>query len=375
MDFKSLMSAQLGKMKQAPASTSANSKYMKRAEVEAAREAAYLKEQAAKEAERIRKAENKRRFEEEEMERNNEREVKRRRLAEESKRIAQEEEEKEERERRKRIGLPEITTPSRDEDNSTPIPEEEDIAEEELLFRLRELKEPAILFGETHKMRLRRYQKLTGTFTETDSVLTTKLKPRNPNDPIPTTLEPVPEADMKVPAKIPPPSDPEARLFLARQLISWFTLVLKAWASALAGRTEETKKTFQGQQATNSMMQAVVHLTPLFRKLEKLSSTPSELQDDLLEPMVEIVRAAQERRYVDANDGYLKLSIGKAAWPIGVTMVGIHERSAREKLHDGQGKAHIMSDETTRKILQSIKRCLTFAQTRWEPIDQAQQMG
>ena len=57
-------------------------------------------------------------------------------------------------------------------------------------------------------------------------------------------------------------------------------------------------------------------------------------------------------------------------------MVGIHERSAREKLHEGdKGAAHIMSDETTRKFLQSIKRCLSFAQTRWPPDDQMQLMG
>ena len=64
-----------------------------------------------------------------------------------------------------------------------------------------------------------------------------------------------------------------------------------------------------------------------------------------------------------------------SAWPIGVTMVGIHERSAREKLHESDNQAHIMSDEVTRKFLQSIKRCLSFAQTRWPPDDQMQLMG
>ena len=54
-------------------------------------------------------------------------------------------------------------------------------------------------------------------------------------------------------------------------------------------------------------------------------------------------------------------------------MIGIHERSARERLHDGG--AHILSDEITRKFLQSIKRCLSFAQTRWPPDDQMQLMG
>lgn len=57
-------------------------------------------------------------------------------------------------------------------------------------------------------------------------------------------------------------------------------------------------------------------------------------------------------------------------------MVGIHERSAREKLHQSdKSQAHIMSDEITRKFLQSIKRCLTFAQVRWPPDDQLQLMG
>ena len=112
-------------------------------------------------------------------------------------------------------------------------------------------------------------------------------------------------------------------------------------------------------------------LTPvqLFRKFEK-----GDLDEGVLEPIVEIVKAAQEKRYVDANDGYLRLSIGKAAWPIGVTMVGIHERSAREKLHESD-KGHVMGDEITRKFLQSIKRCLSFAQVRWPPEDIRQLMG
>jgi len=174
---------------------------------------------------------------------------------------------------------------------------------------------------------------------------------------------------MKVEAKV--PKDAEGRKFLFRQLASYFTMVLKEWDVALAHRPESVKTSYQGKQAYNAMVQARENMRPLFKKLEK-----GEVEDGILEPVVEIVIAAQERRYVDANDGYLRLSIGKAAWPIGVTMVGIHERSAREKLHESdKGAAHIMSDEVTRKYLQSIKRCLSFAQTRWPPDDQLQLMG
>jgi len=57
------------------------------------------------------------------------------------------------------------------------------------------------------------------------------------------------------------------------------------------------------------------------------------------------------------------LAIGNAAWPIGVTMVGIHERSGREKIFS-QHVAHVLNDETTRKYIQAIKRLMTYAQEK-----------
>lgn len=299
MDFASLMSAQIAKAKPQTPPTDPSKKYLKRSEIEAQRQAAYIAEQKALEAARIEKLEKKRKLEDEEAERNREREEKRRRLAEESRRLREEEEEREERARRKRLGLPEL--PSKSEEGSkegTPLPEgEEDIQEEELVAKLRELGEPARLFGEGHRLRLRRYRRLTGREGTPAPVLS--------DGPIPTTLQLVPEEQMKVEAKV--PKDTEGRKFLFRQLASYFTMVLKEWEIALAQRPESVKTSFQGKAAYNAMVQARENMRPLFKKLEK-----GELEDGILEPVVEIVKAAQERRYVDANDGYLRLSIGKA---------------------------------------------------------------
>lgn len=55
------------------------------------------------------------------------------------------------------------------------------------------------------------------------------------------------------------------------------------------------------------------------------------------------------------------MAICNAPWPIGVIMVGIHGRSAREKIYT-HSVAHIMNDKTTRKYLQSVKRPMTFCQ-------------
>ncbi|KUJ20952.1 uncharacterized protein LY89DRAFT_609232 [Mollisia scopiformis] len=340
MDFAALMSKEISKGKSTSAEPS--KKYMKRSEIEAERREKYQAEQRAIEAEKEAKLAQKRKREDDEAEANRVREEKRQKLAEESRRRREEQEAKEEAARRKRLGLPDLVKETSEE------VEVDDIKDEELVEKLREMGQPVTLFGESHKQRLRRYRKL-------GIVMTT--------GPIPTSLELVEEKDMKVDTV---PKDEEGKKFLFRQLASYFTMVLTEWESALQ---QEKRDTFASKAAYNAMVQSKENMTPLFRKFEK-----GDLDEGVLEPVVEIVKAAQEKRYVDANDGYLRLSIGKAAWPIGVTMVGIHERSAREKLHESD-KGHVMGDEVTRKFLQSIKRCLSFAQVRWPPEDIRQLMG
>ncbi|KAL8799468.1 MAG: hypothetical protein Q9182_005873 [Xanthomendoza sp. 2 TL-2023] len=365
MDFASLMTSEISKKSQqtSPAPSSQSTKtYLKRADLEAQRQQAYLEEQATIQRERESKLIQKRKRDEEEAVRNLERDEKRRRLAEESRIRREQEEDKEERARRKRLGLPELSSKDAMKDTSS-LPEgEDDVSDFDLISRLRSMNEPVTLFGESQKQRLRRYNRLMAASIVHPARLS--------SGPISTSLDPVPEAEMLVSSALPPPKTTE-RTFIFRQLSSYFNMLLQEWSNALSTRPDSVKQSFQGKAAFGAMQQSLANLRPLFQKMESQT-----LEESILEPVLEIVRAAQERRYVDANDGYLRLSIGKAAWPIGVTMVGIHERSAREKLHESdKGQAHIMSDEVTRKFLQSIKRCLSFAQTRWPPEDQGQLMG
>ncbi|KAG6005757.1 hypothetical protein E4U21_007708 [Claviceps maximensis] len=352
MDFASLMNKQLSKAK-AP-NHEVDKKYIKRAELEEERKRAYIAEQKALEEERQAKASAKRKREEEIASEQAAREEKRRRLAEESRKLREQKDEEEERARRKRLGLPDLVAKKKgqhgNEDGTGNGAEGgDDVSEEELREKLRELGHPVILFGESHMARVRRYRKLTTVMSK---------------GPIPTTLELVEEQDMRLDGGV--PKDKEGRKWLVRQLASYFSMVLTAYERTME---EERNDTSASKTAYNVMVQTRENMKPLFRRFET-----GDLDDSLLEPIVQIVKALQERRYVDANDDYLRLSIGKAAWPIGVTMVGIHERSAREKLHNGE-KGHVMGDEVTRKILQSIKRCLTFAQVRWPPTDLRQLMG
>jgi pre-mRNA-splicing factor 18 len=302
MDFASLMAKEISKSKNIPVSTSSSAtdkKYLKRSETEAARVAAYNAEQDRLQKDREERAERKRKLEAEEADRNREREDKRRRLAEESKRRREIEVEAKEKERRKRLGLPEAVPRCADgsKDNTPSDGLPDDIDDDELIKKLRALGEPARLFGESHRGRLKRYRRL-----EQRSLTP---QPQLLDGPIPTTLQLVPEAEMKVPSKL--PTDAEGRELVFRQLASYFTMVLKEWEIALENRDQSVKQSYQGKQAYNAMVQSRENMRPLFKKFEQ-----GDLEDGILGPVLDIVRNAQERRYVSANDGYLKLSIGNA---------------------------------------------------------------
>ncbi|TFK40070.1 Prp18 domain-containing protein [Crucibulum laeve] len=144
---------------------------------------------------------------------------------------------------------------------------------------------------------------------------------------------------------------------------------LKEWEEAMDERPEHIKRTHQGKLAAATQVQSAEYLKPLFKTLRSRSLPP-----DMLARMAEIVHYMQKRQYQKANDSYLRLSIGNAPWPIGVTMVGIHERSAREKISADQ-VAHVLNDEVSRKYIQSLKRLLTFSQTKYPPEDISQLMG
>jgi len=237
MDFAALMNQAIsGSKPKSSSEPEPSKKYMKRAEVEEERRQKYLAEQRALEAEKEAKLKQKRKREEEEAEAKQAREEKRRKLAEESRRRREEQEAEEERARRKRLGLPELIKETSEEVDA------DDIKDEELVEKLREMGQPITLFGESHKQRLRRFRKL-------GIVMTT--------GPIPTSLELVEEKDMKVDTV---PRGEAERKFLFRQLASYFTMILKEWEAALE---QEKRDTFASKAAYNAMAQSKENMTPV----------------------------------------------------------------------------------------------------------------
>ncbi|KAI9095210.1 Prp18 domain-containing protein, partial [Phlyctochytrium arcticum] len=270
-----------------------------------------------------------------------------------------------------------------------------DIPESELVRRFRARDEPIKLFGETYVQRARRLRKLEATEESTEGQrndfraamaateqelvmenLKRKMSDADAHDgegeegqygkrrkerdaereAVDTTII---SYDLLQ-------RDPEKTYML---LAVYFKRCLKEWDKTLDARPEDVKRTVQGRLQAATQSQTAEYMKPFFKQLKK-----KVLPADVVIRVCEIARFMQEREYLKANDSYLRLSIGNAPWPIGVTMVGIHERSAREKIFSSQ-VAHVLNDEAQRKWIQSIKRLMTFAQTRWPPDDHAKMVG
>lgn len=251
MDFASLMKKEMSKSKK-PASADTTStasdnkkKYMKRSEIEAERQAAYMAEQKALEEAREAKLAEKRKREEDAAAEDAVREEKRRKLAEESRRRREDREWEEEQARRRRLGLPEKVRKREGEEDGDGEGEGEveDVPEEELVAKLRDLGEPAILFGESHLGRVRRYRRLTTVMSK---------------GPIPTTIELVEEKDMKVDGKV--PKDKDGRKWLFRQLASYFTMVMTVYEQAMEA---EKRDTTASKNAYAAMVQTRENMKPV----------------------------------------------------------------------------------------------------------------
>ncbi|XP_003383037.1 PREDICTED: pre-mRNA-splicing factor 18-like [Amphimedon queenslandica] len=137
------------------------------------------------------------------------------------------------------------------------------------------------------------------------------------------------------------------------------TFLLDDWGRELNVRDINGKLSTQGKLVSATHRQTEAYLEPLFKSLRK-----KNISIDILKHLSNICLFVTQREYVKANSVYLDMSIGNAPWPIGVTMVGIHARTGREKIFS-QSIAHVLNDETQRKYIQAVKRLMTFCQNKY----------
>lgn len=139
-------------------------------------------------------------------------------------------------------------------------------------------------------------------------------------------------------------------------IVKLMKLLLKKWNEELNVGSSEEKMRTKNKIARATFTQTRVYLKPLLRKLKN-----DKIPDDIFDSLIEIVKHLLKRNYLSASDAYLTMAIGNAPWPIGVTMVGIHARTGREKIFS-KNVAHVLNDENQRKYIQGLKRLMTKCQ-------------
>jgi pre-mRNA-splicing factor 18 len=110
-------------------------------------------------------------------------------------------------------------------------------------------------------------------------------------------------------------------------IYKFFRSLIKQWEYDLREKAATEKLTAKGKNEIRTQKQCKDYIRPLF-KLCKEKQVPY----DILQKLGLMVKYCELGNFVKANDEYIKTAIGNSAWPIGLTMVGIHERSGRERI-------------------------------------------
>lgn len=142
----------------------------------------------------------------------------------------------------------------------------------------------------------------------------------------------------------------------AEVILTLLEFLLKMWNAQLNSGAASERMATKSKIARATYTQTRVYMKPLLRKLKNNS-----LPEDILDSLTDIAKLLLDRNYIKASDAYLQMAIGNAPWPIGVTMVGIHARTGREKIFS-KNVAHVLNDETQRKYIQGLKRLMTKCQ-------------
>lgn len=230
---------------------------------------------------------------------------------------------------------------------------------------------PIRLFGETDIERRERLQEARKTRKETLASLSEKEefrlgKGHGIRNPFLEKSETADTNPNNAPAKKPEKEDNwtvDDEKDPPKKIYRYLKGLLREWEDDLMKRPEEVKRSVAGRNESKTLKQCKDYIRPLFKLCKNRS-----LAEDMMEHILKIVEYCQQGEFVKANDTYIDVAIGRAAWPIGVTMVGIHERTGRSKINS-QNVAHVMNSELQRKYLTSVKRLITFAQRKRPDVD------
>ncbi|KAJ6247848.1 pre-mRNA splicing factor-related [Anaeramoeba flamelloides] len=283
----------------------------------------------------------------------------------------------------------EITKKKKEEETSEETSKEESKSEKipkrEIIRILRDMGEPVTLFGETDAEREKRFFELLSLVKEAGGGQTNAFQQglkefekkfleeslrenSNENTLEDSTQEIKKPETMKILIK---EYENNKETFQKKQLqekkkqskgeesVSYFEELLEQWYIDLQRVDDEEKRSRKYKIDVATYKQCFSDIQSLFKLIHT-----RKVSKVILEFVCEIVELIKKNDFIEAQNTYIGLAIGNAAWPIGVTSVSSHQRTSRDKI--SQNKiAHVLNDETQRKYIQAVKRCITYAEKKY----------
>jgi len=226
--------------------------------------------------------------------------------------------------------------------------EESDIQRMERLISARESRKATLAgMSEMNEFRLERGHGIRNTFLGRKSIVDDELKLFGRSGS--AVMDPVYDRKRKY-------NDDDDLNDPHKYIHRFFKSLLRSWEDELTQRSDVVKRTTIGRNEIKTLKQCRDYIRPLFKLLKN-----RRLEGNIMEQIFKIVKYCKDGEFLWAHDAYMNVAIGRAAWPIGVTMVGIHARSGRAKI-ESANVAHVMNSELQRKYLTSIKRLMSYCQ-------------
>ena len=93
----------------------------------------------------------------------------------------------------------------------------------------------------------------------------------------------------------------------------YFKGLLREWEDDLTKRPEDVKRSVAGRNETKTLKQCKDYIRPLFKLCKKRN-----LEEGLTQNILKIVDFCKQGEFVKANDAYMEIAIGRAAWPVSI---------------------------------------------------------
>lgn len=135
----------------------------------------------------------------------------------------------------------------------------------------------------------------------------------------------------------------------ARTMYDWFLHILGTWKTEIG--EDEASNAHQMRESRCHFSEACLSIDLLLDDIES-----GRLEASVKEHLIAIAEYSSKGLFQEAETEYMRITLGKQTWIIGVGNCFIQERSSLDRIREVK---HIMNDDRVRNYIQCVKRLIS----------------